>query len=53
MNPQLSVFVWREEISTGIQPIWDLYSIVFENNYTSEEVAKCQALIDFYTEMEE
>lgn len=24
-----------------------------ENNYTNEEVAKCQALIDFYTEMEE
>ena len=37
MNPQLSVFVWREEISTGIQPIWDLYSIVFENNYNSEK----------------
>lgn len=37
MNPQLSVFVWREEISTGIQSIWDLYSIVFENNYNSEK----------------
>ena len=37
MNPQLSVFVWREDISTGIQPIWDLYSIVFENNYNSEK----------------
>ena len=37
MNPRLSVFVWREEISTGIQPIWDLYSIVFENNYNSEK----------------
>lgn len=24
-----------------------------ENNYTSEEVARCQALIDFYTEMED
>jgi len=24
-----------------------------ENNYTNEEVAKCQALIDFYTEMED
>ena len=37
MNPQLSVFVWREEISTGIQPIWDLYETVFENNYNSEK----------------
>ena len=37
MNPQLSVFVWREDISTGIQPIWDLYSKVFENNYNSEK----------------
>ncbi len=24
-----------------------------EENYTEEEVAKCQALIDFYTEMED
>lgn len=24
-----------------------------ENNYTSEEVAECQALVDFYTEMED
>lgn len=24
-----------------------------EDNYTEEEVAKCQALIDFYTEMED
>lgn len=24
-----------------------------ENNYTEKEVAKCQALIDFYTEMED
>lgn len=23
-----------------------------ENNYTSEEVSRCQALINFYTEME-
>lgn len=37
MNPLLSVFVWREDISTEIQPIWDLYSIVFENNYNSEK----------------
>lgn len=26
---------------------------VNETNYTEEEVAKCQAFIDFYTEMEE
>ena len=37
MNPQLSVYVWRAEISTGIQPIWDLYETVFENNYNSEK----------------
>lgn len=24
-----------------------------ENNYTSDQVAECQALIDFYTEMED
>ena len=24
-----------------------------EENYTEEEIAKCQALIDFYTEMED
>ena len=24
-----------------------------EDNYTEEEIAKCQALIDFYTEMED
>lgn len=27
--------------------------LIDENNYTSEEVLKCQALIDFYTEMED
>ena len=37
MNPQLSVFVWKGDISTGIQPIWDLYETVFENNFDNEK----------------
>ncbi len=31
MNPQKSVFVWREDIGTGIQPLWDLFSFALED----------------------
>ena len=37
MNPQLSVFVWRGDIFTGIQPIWDLYSTISEENFNSDK----------------
>ena len=31
MNPQKSVFVWREDIGTGIQPLWNLFSFALED----------------------
>ena len=37
MNPQLSVFVWRGDIFTGIQPIWDLYISVVKNHFDNEK----------------
>ena len=48
---------------TSIEPTTEEYmrlsdlleypELIDDNNYINEEVAKCQALIDFYTEMEE
>lgn len=48
---------------TSIEPTTEEYmrlsdlleypKLIDDNNYINEEVAKCQALIDFYTEMEE
>ena len=48
---------------TSIEPTTEEYmrlsdfleypELINDNNYINEEVAKCQALIDFYTEMEE
>ena len=48
---------------TSIEPTTEEYmrlsdfleypKLIDDNNYINEEVVKCQALIDFYTEMEE
>ena len=48
---------------TSIEPTTEEYmrlsdfleypELIDDNNYINEEVAKCQALIDYYTEMEE
>ena len=48
---------------TSIEPTTEEYmrlsdfleypELIDDNNYINEEVVKCQALIDFYTEMEE
>ena len=48
---------------TSIEPTTEEYmrlsdfleypELINDDNYINEEVAKCQALIDFYTEMEE
>lgn len=37
MDPRLSVFVWKGDISTGTQPIWDLCETVFEKKFDNEK----------------
>lgn len=36
MNPKMSVFVWREDIQTGIQPIWNLFSSILSEEQSND-----------------
>lgn len=47
----LSIDLTTEEYMQ-ISDYLDYPELINENNYTEKEVAKCQALIDFYTEKE-
>ena len=36
MNPKMSVFVWREDIQTGIQPIWNLFFSILSEEQSND-----------------